>query len=598
MARVTLTISGRGETWQAELDPRGTVIGRSPQRDVVLESRQVSRKHVRVFQDPFDRWIFEDLGSSNGTFVNGKRIEARAVLPGERVVIGPFCLSIAQFFEQQIEPDDAVQATNIVIEDFETEIFYDETKQHETSRRPCPKRLDEITELLSELTSPAALYPELCRCLAGMPKTVALVLRLPGKTVPLPQAPKVLACSFGDSPEDTKAMDQPGLYPALPVILNLAAYRVSHHVLEEVRSKGHAAMAKSIYSSDEEITSALIDEHTPRALICAPLGDLKETVDVLYLDIPIDESIQATPEEMFDFVRAVAREVLSKRKSLTLMQVKAEWSGLNHELSLAQQVQSRLAPTIPEDLSGADIAIYYKPVMWVGGDYCDVWRIQDGRLAFAIADISEKGLPAAMAISNLKTLLRTTTSFCTSPSDIVNNVNSHLIQSLPEGTSVTLFLGLFDLSKGTLQYVSAGHIQPLLIQSQSNVQPLAQPESSPLGSGKLTLATGVEIIQDTTRLTVFTDGLTETKSSGGERFGVKRLMHLLKNVGRQPAQHIVDSVAEAVTDFRQNLAQQDDITIFALAYRKTGSGKINSKSEYQNPKQIQTTNYQNFKQQQ
>ena len=568
MSKITLKITGQGQTRQIEPNPKGTVIGRSPQFDVVLETRKVSRKHTRIFQDPFGRWIFEDLGSSNGTFINGKRIESCAILPGEQVVIGPFSLSITQSLDQEIEPDDSIQGTNIVVADFETEFFYGQSKLGKTAALPCREQLDEITELLSELTSPAALYPEVCRFLGRMPKTVALVLRLPKKTRPLTKSPEVLACYFGDNPDDTRAPDRPGLYPALPVILNLVAYRVSHHVLEEVRAKDNAVMAKSIYSSDEEITTTAVDEHSPRALICAPLGEGAETLDVLYIDVPIDRATKATPEETYEFVRAVSQEIISTRKSLMLMQLKAERSGLNHELSLAREIQSKLAPFIPADLPDIEAAVYYKPVMWVGGDYCDLWSLEDGRLAFAIGEISDKGLPAAMAISNLKTLLRTIMSFCTELSTVMKEVNAHLIQNSPQAKPLTLFLGLFDPSKGTLEYANAGHPQPLIIQQQSAVLELGKPGGSALGVSSAALLVNVKIIQQFAQLVVFTDGIIKAQSPQGEEFGVTRLTHLLKTTDERSASRTTELIANAITDFQQTQAQQDDITAFVLVNHK------------------------------
>jgi sigma-B regulation protein RsbU (phosphoserine phosphatase) len=564
MAKTTLTISGPDKTWQVELNPQGTVIGRSPRRDILLESRQVSRRHARFLQDPFGRWIVEDLGSSNGTFIGGKRIEACPVLPGDRVIIGPFCLSITHSLDQQIAPDESVQATNVVVEDFETEIFYGKSKADESSLRPRPRQLTEITELLSELTSPAALYPEVCRYLARAPKTVALVLRLPERAQPLPKSPQILACSFGDSPDDTKALDRPGLYPSLPVILNQVAYRVSRHVLEEVRSKGNAVMAKSIYSSDEEITVTMVDEHSPRALICAPLGDVARGCDALYLDVPIDEAARTTPEEVFELVRAISREIVSTRKTLILMQAKAERSGLNHELSLARQIQLKLTPTVPPGLSGVDVALYYKPTMWVGGDYCDIWLLKDGRLAFAVGHVSDKGLAAAMVMSHLRTALRITMSFCTELSDVAKKVNSHLLQSLPKGVSVTLFLGLFDPSDGTLQHVNAGHAQPLMVQPQSTIVPLSQTDNSALGIADAAFRTSTRTIPKRAQFITFTNGITKAKSPDGQEFGVKRLVHLLESAGVRSADGILNSIIEAVTDFRQTLGPHDDVTALVL----------------------------------
>jgi len=369
------------------------------------------------------------------------------------------------------------------------------------------------------------------------------------KTEPLPASVDILAWHFGDNPDDSTDR-----YAA-----NLC---LSRRVLEAVRSTGNAVLATSIHS-EAEITLTIIDEHTPRAVICAPVSDVTDTVDLLYLDLPIN----TTTPDTFEFVKAVSRQIILTRKALILMQVKAERSILDDQLSLAQKIQAELTPTILQDVPGVDLALYYKPAMWVGGDYCDVWFLKDGHLAFAIGDVSGKGLPAAMVMSNLQAALRTTMSFCSELSKVMKHVNLHLIQNLPEGMFVTLFLGLLDPSTGTLEYVNAGHLQPLIIQPQSTVVPLGQPDNLVLGISDVSFRTNVETIQEAAGLFVFTDGITEARSSDDEEFGVKRVMNLLKTSGERSAKRIVDLVTKAVDDFRQSRPQQDDITIFTLFNR-------------------------------
>jgi sigma-B regulation protein RsbU (phosphoserine phosphatase) len=559
MATEMLKITGRGKTQQVEPNAKNTVIGRSPRCDVVIESPDVSREHARIFQDPFGRWIIEDLGSSNGILINGKRVEASAVVPGEPIVIGSFSLSMTPFLDQQIKRDDSVNITaNITTGGFEAEIISAKDKPAETLSGPFLERLNEIIDRLSELTSSSALYPEVCRCLAQGPKAVAAVLRLPEKGGPMPERPDILACHFGDTPDDTSAQET-GAY-----IRPRLAFRISGHVLDKVRSTAEAAMVKTVYSADTDVTWTAVDAHSPSAIICAPLGDISKVGDLLYLDIAIDETPGTTPERMFDFVRAVSQQVISTRKSLILMQAKAERSLFDHELSLAQKIQSKLAPATPRDLSGVDLAVHYKPVMWVGGDYCDVWSLADGRLAFAVGRVCDMGLPAAVVLSGLRILLRTTLSFCVEPSEVMKHVNSHLIQDLPKETSVTLFLGLFDSSKQTLEYINAGHLQPLIVRPQSAVEPLGQPNDSVLGIRDTVFQTKQHNIKKDERLLVFTDGIIKAQSPDGEQFGLKHLMYMLKSVGDQTAAQIIDSVTKAVADFHQMLPQHDDITVLCL----------------------------------
>ncbi|MBN2137346.1 MAG: SpoIIE family protein phosphatase [Sedimentisphaerales bacterium] len=560
MARALLTIDEGGKSRKAELNCEGTIIGRSPRCDIVIDSKDVSREHVRVFQDPFGRWIFEDLGSSNGTFVNGRRINACAVLPGEQVVVGPISLSISGPSDHQVEADASVQGTNIIVEDFETEIISGRGGTAQVSMKPCPDQLDAITERLSQLTNSSTLYPEVCKRLAWMPKAVAAVLRVPGKGESLPKTPNVLACHFGQSADDTIAQISSGAYPSH------LAFRVSHRVLDEVRSSGEAIMAKSIYSSDIEVTVTVVDEHSPRAAICTPLGDTAETVDLLYLDIPIGGG-RVSPEETFAFVAAVAEKVASVRQSLTPIHIKAERSSLDHELSLAQQIQARLAPVVPAGLAGFEAAVRYKPVIWVGGDYCDLWKMDKRRLAFAIGHIEGKGLQAAMAISELRTLLRTTMFFSSAPGAAAGHVSSHLAGSSLEGISASLFLGLLDVASGEIKYVNAGHTAPLIVHSGSRIRPLGESSDGVLGGAAASYREDTTTLPDGAAMVICSAGVGKTMSATGEQFGEKRLMHLLKTVSGRGAEKIADSVLHAVADFQKPLAQQDDITTVVFVKR-------------------------------
>ena len=554
-----LKITGRGKTWQVEPNAKSTVIGRSPRCDVVIESRDVSREHARIFQDPFGRWIVEDLGSSNGIFIGGKRVEAAAVLPGVPAVIGSFSLSITPSLDEQIQRDDSIKVTaKITTEGFEAEVISAKDMQAETLSRLFLDRLDEIIDRLSELTGSLPLYPELCRCLANKPKAVAAVLRLPEKAEMMPEHPEILACHFGDTPDDVAAQDTGAFIPPR------LALRVSGSVLDAVRSTAEAVMVRTVYSVDTDVTWTAVEADSPRAIICAPLGDISKVGDVLYLDIPIDDTPQTTPEQIFEFIRSVSRQVITARKSLILMQAKAERSLFDHELSLAQKIQTKLAPAVPEDLSGIDIAVHYKPVMWVGGDYCDIWSLKDGRLAFVVGDVSDMGLPAAVVLSGLRVLLRTTISFCDELSEVMKHVNSHLIQDLPEGISATLFLGIFDPSTGALEYINAGHTQPVIVQPQAAPQPLGQPNDSVLGVQDTIFQAKRHNIEKDERLLVFTDGVTKAQSPDNEQFGMERLVHILKSTADHSAARIIDSVTKAVTDFRQRLPQNDDITVLCL----------------------------------
>ncbi|MCU0914735.1 MAG: FHA domain-containing protein [Planctomycetes bacterium] len=303
MSEVTLTICGAGSRWQAAANPQGTLIGRDPACDVVIDTMEVSRRHARLFCAPSGQWILEDLGSTNGLYVNGQRVESSGIGPGDVAKIGPAYLSLGPMPEHLLGAP-LPQGPKIVVEDFGTEILYDKPRLEDCAARPCPDRLDRLCQRLSGLTAPARIYLEVCRSLARGPRTAAAVFQTSLQSELTTKTLEVLAYHFGGSgPADTQAGRAGGFAPSP------RALRVSHRLLDAVRSGRRPLMTKSIFSCDTQVTLSLMDELSPQALICAPLGVEANTVRLLYVDVPIDDRTGPPPEEMFAFVQAAVREV-------------------------------------------------------------------------------------------------------------------------------------------------------------------------------------------------------------------------------------------------------------------------------------------------
>jgi len=557
IAATKLIISGPVDTREVLLEPKGATLGREHNCDIVLEHNSISRLHARIFQDPFDRWIIEDMQSHNGVLVEGKRIKAQAVLPNQKISIPPFTLTLSQEFEQKAVPDSPIQnSISVVDKGLEEEVVSYQAGTDRILSAALLKCLNEISGDLLQMNNSSELYSQASLCLANMLNALVAFVRLPCSSEPLPNSPQMLACHFGT-------------YAIRDDVTQTSNIHLSKRVLDAVRSTNAPVMARSGPSSDKELVLTVVDEVTPHVVFSAPINEFGGKVDALYLDILEDRM----PQEMFDFVEAVARQISSVQKSLINSEAKAEMMVLERQLTLARDIQSKLNPDKLERRFEVDIAAAYKPAMWVGGDYYDVWTLEDGRIAFAVGDVSGKGLPAAMIMSNLQAALRTTMSFCTELSTIAEHINRHLCQNLRDDMFVTFFLGLFDLSTDKLSYVNAGHILPLIVPPSEPAKPLGQSANIPLGIFEGPFETATEIIHPGTSLLVVTDGITEASSPDDEQFEMERLQKLVTDSEADSAQELVNLVVKCVTDFRQQLPQQDDITVIALINQKADSEK-------------------------
>jgi sigma-B regulation protein RsbU (phosphoserine phosphatase) len=553
-----LIISGPADVREVSISPKGVTLGRLSDCDIVLDHNNISRLHARIFQDPFGRWIVEDLESQNGVLVEGRRIKAQAILPNQKINIRPFTLSLSEGLEQHIAADSLIHANvSVVDKGLEEDIVSYQADRDSILSAALIRRLNKITGNLLELQSPSELYSEASYYLATMLDALVAFVRLTPASGSSTSAPQILACHFGkDAKKDTAT--------------HTSNVPFSKRVLDTVRSTNTPVMARSGPSSDKQLVLTIADEVTPHIVFSAPINDIDGTLDVLYLDILENKS----PKEMFDFVEAMARQINSVQKSLIFAEAKAQRRILDQQLTLARDIQSRLIPGELDQGFDVDIAVCYEPAMWVGGDYYDVWSLADGRVAFAVGDVSGKGLPAAMIMSNLQAALRTTMAFCTELSTVVEHVNQHLCQNLCEDMFVTLFLGLFDPSTNALSYVNAGHISPLIKLPSGQAEPLGRASNLPLGIFKESFKMHVRTIDTNAGLLVVTDGITEAGSPDGELFGLEGLEKLMTDSEPNSAQELIQTVTKCVADYRETVPRQDDITVLALINRKK-TRKIN-----------------------
>ena len=237
-----------------------------------------------------------------------------------------------------------------------------------------------------------------------------------------------------------------------------------------------------------------------------------------------------------------------------------ERDALERELRVARDVQRQLLPSTVPEVAGLELAGVCRQAIAVGGDYYDYLPLEDGRLGLVIADVSGKGVPAALLMASLQASVRSLFTTTVNPGALGGNLNDAVFRASSAARYATAFLASYDPTTRRLSYTNAGHLPPLVVRRGDTVEcheggmPVGLFEGSTYDTGTVTLAPG-------DLLALFTDGVTEAPAPDGEEFGARRLDELLRNAGERPLDAMLETILEALGSWSGDVAPHDDVTI-------------------------------------
>jgi serine phosphatase RsbU (regulator of sigma subunit)/FixJ family two-component response regulator len=238
--------------------------------------------------------------------------------------------------------------------------------------------------------------------------------------------------------------------------------------------------------------------------------------------------------------------------------------GQQHELEEARDIQRGLMPkTIPQ-IQGYEISGAWRPAHVVSGDYFDVLKFDEGRAALCIADVSGKGMPAALLMSNVQAAVKAFASATAAPAELCEKVNRVVCSNTAEDKFITFFYCLLDAATGTLTYANAGHNAPILIRSDGASLQLERGGTVLGPFPEWEFEQGEVRLQSGDRVLLFTDGITEVRNSDGEEFGEERLNDLLIASRELGAAELEQVVMSTVANFSGG-DFQDDATLIVLS---------------------------------
>lgn len=268
-------------------------------------------------------------------------------------------------------------------------------------------------------------------------------------------------------------------------------------------------------------------------------------------------------DELWDLAESFNRMAVNLEQARDL---EIEKERLEGELALARQIQARLLPGEAPIVAGVELAGMSLPAREVGGDYYDFLRLPDGRLGLIIADVSGKGVPAALLMSSFRASLLSQ-PFSDGPAEVMGRLNVFLHRSVEPGRFVTAFFGVLDPSSGEFVYCNAGHNPPYLLSSEGVVRVLKE-GGLVLGLFRETIYEQAQVVLTPSEtLALFTDGVTEAQNAEDELWGEDRLLHILHTQREAPCRRIMTEILAELRTFAGGEPQSDDITLLLARYR-------------------------------
>lgn len=533
----------RGQSPVANVNLVGqrVVIGRSPDCDVVLNNTSVSRQHAELLFDN-GGWFLRDLGSRNGTGVNGTRVSGdRPLQSGDVLRIDEFDL----VFHSGPAPVRPVARPRTSVTDgaFGPARTLQELGPPKVDAAHLSRLLGFSGALLAAEAAEQRMFL-LCELMTSTQfrGTSAVILRVNRQD---PSAPEIMSGPTG-----------PGGEPP-----------ISRSVIKAVLSTEAPVLAGSGPTGPKRadmVQMSVVFGGQLTAVIACPMRGDAETLDVLYLVFP---GQYGTAEWLA--LASLATAMYRQAEEAWAARVAAQRQALlEEELRRAAAIQARL---VPRDMSSGQLHIGFGfiPCKGVGGDYVDALATRDSKVLVTVMDVAGKGIDAALIASGLHTIVHMGVRQGMTLTDLVQTLGQQLLDSWNGETFVTLAAAVICPRTGAVEAVGCGHPPPMVVRPNGEIRELRIAEGMPIGLIEIDLELATDRLMPGDLLVLYSDGLSECFNENDEILGVEGLTKLLSDI-RKAAGRRVDldwfeaQLKEGLAAHRGRAPASDDIS-FALA---------------------------------
>lgn len=543
-----LVLLKEGQATPYDLTEYPVRLGRHPDCTVQLDSNMVSRFHAQLVEQD-EQVMLEDLGSGNGSFLNGKQLEAQTPIGlknGDRIKLGP----VKFRFEDDSETDSSRLKMTVGFE------------------------LNEETSSTIMGAAAAGGYGLLDVRPEDKLKGILKINRALAGTVEVNNiSPKILNSLFEIFPQADRGsilIREDAQSPLIPVAqkhrdMNAdETVRLSRTILEKVLEDKTGILSADAASDSRFSASESISSLTIHSMMCVPMLDLEEQpFGVINLDT--QNPMKRFTDDDLQLLLAVASQAANAYENARLLVTYMAKQKQDKEMGIARGVQRALLPDNLPEVEGYQFYASYDAAQAVGGDYFDCFMIGDDKVCVSFGDVAGKGVPGALIMSRMSSVVQNTMSFTDDVSLAIQRINSHMCHNMVEGRFVTYILGVIDLKTDILTLTNAGHMSPVIKKPDGTIEefnddiigiPIGIMENYPYEVVQRKIEPG-EIF------TLITDGVDEAMNPSGDLYSKERVVEFVRNGSTDPEQLGKDLLAD-VRSHANGRAQNDDITIMVF----------------------------------
>ncbi|MFN7012692.1 MAG: PP2C family protein-serine/threonine phosphatase [Bacteroidia bacterium] len=288
---------------------------------------------------------------------------------------------------------------------------------------------------------------------------------------------------------------------------------------------------------------------------------------VLIGDIYEDELALSPTIKHLPFIQTLTNIIVVAIENKRLAKERLKEEVVRKELELASRMQAMLFPETLPNNENVEMAALYKPHQKVGGDYYDVITLNDNEIVLCMADVSGKGISAALLMSNFQANLRALLSYSKSLSELVRELNHKVMHSAKGEKFITLFIAKYNYITHTLNYVNAGHNPPLLASGNS----INQLKVGSTGLGMFDdlpkVREGIITIEPYSVLVCYTDGIVDIENKEQKEFSLERMIEILKYNKHLSMTELNNLYIKKIDDFRKEMPYVDDITLLSCRFK-------------------------------